>query len=1754
MTARKALALLDGAWYRGVVKYARWMDLIGDYAGSERFIVDGESLLQEVLNDPLLAIGRAEDPGFQIVHALYSMEHLLKELMQRNAVFDVVFWHDNHYLTLNGDEQYAVTSRALARRLLFNHLVKNAGEIGLKVYVFETLSDPAWDSYRKMYQVTMFVMLNDGGTPADIDELEACSLLVQREFIFTLLAQGVSVSHLRGAEFIDSKVFSFVLEQRYNAQAKEKFPVGPKLWHSVEKARDVLRSVPRPFRSQDTRLVVSPSSKAFDVGLVLQELVEASKHAVATDPAFCSGAFWELLYAYLVHLLLLDSLSLGDRSGPVEAWDVESDKVSRAFLLHVYAELVTILAHSTVVLDMDGMVFARLLRFLAMHVTITPISSLIGDDIHSRAQSIWSTAAAPKVNLGKLATVLGTASPVEHEAPGPAGYKLIPFQNEFFDAELVSVHVSVSDEPVTSGQRREFSDGTPFQEVAHWHNDRRAILPKHLGGEDYKRDEEWQRLKTLRREQWHMRDMQRVAATLTGASGTSLQQIRITPTGRTVEEVINSSAGPTRPARPIIEQKGKQPPLRSADKIRQQNADDKKAKDDATSQNWWREQLARMEKMTDAQKDTHVSSLFRNPRSYQVDWLSAEMRVYQADVKLRLWTAEATPDEATVRDAYSVAIIQLAKNLYSSRGLTPSILLWLKSVFLSLGFENYVAPLEVSAVSRVSSERALSFKPLKLVKSKSQQPIYPFMHIVENPVTWQLRLFGEYMDRSMDSQPDSRVAFQPDGWQRRVLDCLDRPKCSVLVVAPTSAGKTFISFYAMEKVLRESDNGILVYVAPTKALVNQVAAEVYARFSKDIDGRSCWAIHTRDYRTHDPQKCQILVTVPEVLAIMLLSPPLASKWTPRIRRIILDEIHTIGQQEGGVVWEQILLLAPCPIIGLSATVGEPEAFNSWLQSVQTSKGLEHEFIHHPHRYSHLRKYAYLPQLLADGKQFRGLDKTSLADPMMRYIHPMSALSFGAISLPPDLSLESQDALVLYQALQSTGNTAVAQMDPVNFFSSEVFIRQRDILSYEESIKSAVVPLLKENGSGAAVAINKLVSHPQIQDPIMSRIDSDVLNTPPDNNTFMSGLIHLLWELHVRGNLPAILFDFDRHECELMAHRILDDLTTAEEEWRDTDARWKNKIQAWQTWKTAQQARNRQQEKLVRKKKVMEEESQTQETVWQSSFDPSIPSAQFSFANTAAYSAEDLREDIDQLRWTSIKPWFFEALWRGVGVHHSGMNKQYRSLIERLFRIGFLRVVIATGTLALGINAPAKTSVFCGDSPFLTALTYRQCAGRAGRRGFDLLGRVVFYGLPIDRIHRLMLSRLPRLTGTFPLSSTLVLRLFDLLHGSKYSPYAVRAVRSIVRLPQISFGSEIGGSQLLHHLRFSIEYLRRAHLLDGEGNPMNLFAIASHIYHTEPSNFALVALLQSGVVHDICNGPNAQEELVVLLCHLFGRRNLPEAYATADNVRDLIRSGPSRVVLPRMDARARDVLLAHQEETTRIFTAYAFEFASQHATALGQDDSLPLSQTVFGASRDTDVTPTSPLHVYLNSTAISPIVRSPFVANSGHSDRFANIEDLASTVRRGIHLNGHAIPSFERITATPEDSRKPFVLNAYLYDFYMHGQDAALVNMNGIRRGDVWYVLQDFHLTLTAIRSAVHQMIVKRGGQQVLDSQFLETLDPAEQDADVEDPERPVVSDSESSTSGEEAPKDDSKKRDWKVYQVLDTVTEEFGRKFRAMWA
>ena len=50
------------------------------------------------------------------------------------------------------------------------------------------------------------------------------------------------------------------------------------------------------------------------------------------------------------------------------------------------------------------------------------------------------------------------------------------------------------------------------------------------------------------------------------------------------------------------------------------------------------------------------------------------------------------------------------------------------------------------------------------------------------------------------------------------------------------------------------------------------------------------------------------------------------------------------------------------------------------------------------------------------------------------------------------------------------------------------------------------------------------------------------------------------------------------------------------------------------------------------------------------------------------------------------------------------------------------------------------------------------SGRAGRRGFDPVGNVVFFGVPSYKVQRLMTANVPKIVGNFPINVSLVLRL------------------------------------------------------------------------------------------------------------------------------------------------------------------------------------------------------------------------------------------------------------------------------------------------------------------------------------------------------------------------------------------------------------
>lgn len=266
------------------------------------------------------------------------------------------------------------------------------------------------------------------------------------------------------------------------------------------------------------------------------------------------------------------------------------------------------------------------------------------------------------------------------------------------------------------------------------------------------------------------------------------------------------------------------------------------------------------------------------------------------------------------------------------------------------------------------------------------------------------------------------------------------------------------------------------------------------------------------------------------------------------------------------------------------------------------------------------------------------------------------------------------------------------------------------------------------------------------------------------------------------------------------------------------------------------------------------------------------------------------------------------------------------------------------------------------------------------------------------------SRLPDLNGHFPITTTLILRLFILLYESKNSPYAIQAVNSLLSQPRLYLDGLAFKDQVLHHLRFSIEYLRRHDLLSSQGVPINFAGLTSHLYYTENSSFALNALLKKGFFHELCSAVDKRESnvlrsLMIVMAHLFGRR--PCRQADQEYVETFVKRSPSIVFLPPLPSQAAQILREHNQDTLQIFTDYVKTFVDQHIQS--EDCLLPLTKLSFGGD--------SGLGSHAAFTP-SKAIRSAFVALSGHGDAFDSISDLCGTTREGVFLEEAVIPHLD----------------------------------------------------------------------------------------------------------------------------------------------
>jgi len=1643
--------------------HARRVDLIGDFAGRELFLIDGDSLLLHLFSDP----GLDFDGGFQLLHLVYCVESFLKQLIDRSANFSLVWFESNDNLCIPPTDAAAKNANKylLAKEVIIRHidnLIKTK-KVDFKVHKFVA---PEHETALEFYESSgaYFIMCHDGANM----EHGAAQRNRLRSNIKTFITSALSVAIVNEIAFQDTKVMTQIVEGRAKSLQPQNAPTNG---HSKTEASAKIE----PSQSGTGEALLSELEKIAqdDPSLFHSQrtfvLICASRNLLEQHPQ--AKPF---VSAVLLHLILLQHLPLAQRRiGPVEDITNTNEEHS-ANILALADECRTILSKDSASLnglecDIADAIDGRLLSHAhRLHKAINLPAS-----IKVSYSKICALANVPPL---ALADKKSGAQTTGIKPSADEGTAVLEFSNECFDSHLKDIELSVTNrEPKDSS-----TEARIFADLTHWHGTKPVSTKAVPISDD----------RALRRNQLYLAEMSEYAASLTNSSGKSLNPEIIAleqndKTAKSKTKTLEVRAKPDAPASAQQKsQPGKKPKLTPAQAAKQMRFEKESAKTDskldkAQSKYWdaWSIKRKTLESISDgARRHAAIEQYLTETTGEKRELLEAEVKIFAVCALLVVLNTSDTKASSAEANGILAQIANALQDISKSQTLTSAEAKAADEIASHLN-------IPIEATQQNGSSRKLSFQ----IKLPSNIPT-----VTKSWKEFQLLHGGPWMDRAIDAVDDDRVPFKPDAWQRKVLDELDENN-SVFVVAPTSAGKTFISFYAMRKVLKANSQDVLIYLAPTKALVNQIAAEVQARFTKKFPhaGTSVWAIHTRDHRINNPAGCQILVTVPHILQIMLLAPEMAKAWAPRVKRIIFDEIHCIGQAEDGLVWEQLLLLVPCPIIALSATVGNPDEFSSWLTSTQKSLGHDLVKVEHKHRFSDLRKYIYrhpkhwVFKGIPDGKSMaHGIEDPS----RYAFVHPVAALMNRSRGIPEDLSLEARDCLELYNALKAVQTSKYSIAEDLGPKSLPKTITKRHVIEWESKLKA----VLRAWQQDPLSPFEQLVKQFPVKFLDATTATSDTSESEDDSedgksqaakigigehhaDTLEAQTLPLLISLQEQNALPAIVFNYDRSKCEDMCKVVLDQLVEAETKWKDTNPAWTKKLARYKQWQekkakstkktssAGKKAKNDADEGLSGMDRAMmagEEDIDEFE-----GFDPAAPVDLFSFANRKKLPGDELAVIVRRLRWRHVDDYLIDTLARGVGVHHAGMNRAYRQTVEILFRQGFLRVIIATGTLALGINMPCKTVVFSGDSIYLTALNYRQASGRAGRRGFDLLGNVVFHGLPKEKVFRLMSSRLPDLNGHFPVTTTLVLRLFSLLHNSDNSPYARQAINALLSQPRIYLGAVSFRQQVLHHLRFSIEYLRRQSLLAVHGQPINFAGLISHLYYTENSGFALHQLLKSGYLHEMAkdwrqNPDQCKEKLMLILSHIFGRQICK--VSDREYMRKNLKLSSSMVFLPELPSDAKEILESHNASTRQIFTTYVRTFVKQHLA--DSEQSLPISGMTFEGDEETLTIDSLP----------EPQVRSAFVALSGHGDDFESVSDLCNTVRSGVFLEKAVVPHLDIF---PDAQGRQ--LNAYLYDYFRNEDVRALLEDNRIRRAEVWFLLNDFSLVLATICASLNNYLTSR---------------------------------------------------------------------------
>ena len=207
--------------------------------------------------------------------------------------------------------------------------------------------------------------------------------------------------------------------------------------------------------------------------------------------------------------------------------------------------------------------------------------------------------------------------------------------------------------------------------------------------------------------------------------------------------------------------------------------------------------------------------------------------------------------------------------------------------------------------------------------------------------------------------------FELDDFQKEACQIIDSGE-SVVVCAPTGAGKTVIAQHAIHRALEQGCR--IFYTTPLKALSNQKFYDFGEKYGTDKVG-----LLTGD--TSINRNAQIVIMTTEVFRNMLYGTNFGAVADnlKDVKYVVLDEVHYMNDEQRGTVWEESIIYCPTniQIIALSATVANCQELTDWINTVHSkTKLVNTDFRPVPLRFYYFdssQPFKLLPLLTPNGK-------------------------------------------------------------------------------------------------------------------------------------------------------------------------------------------------------------------------------------------------------------------------------------------------------------------------------------------------------------------------------------------------------------------------------------------------------------------------------------------------------------------------------------------------------------------------------------------------------------------------------------------------------------------------------------------------------------------------------------------------------------------------------------------------------------------